>query len=331
MDTSSGDGDGPQHRGTAVTATSNAHAQVAGSEILEKTTLRSLISIDQLYRENGPLSQLNHELYDKVPNSNLRHLQKNEILTLMLNEVAVLKGRGFFQHLRNRESWLKKPPVTICPESRASTAPGIVYMDIEWTSEAQSRFHGRSVRSKYLDSDALINTPNDSTPMYALQCVEHATFPIYVPSTPNIVVILTPEDYYLATSSDLEKSFGAWPRQKRKPRGPDPEKRLASISKLWTGTEEQQAAIKAERAMVEVTITEDIYKTVVEWCATGVIHPTFDAYHMLKSVPRPTQPSAGIALGVPFQTNAPLIGTGVEKSDPPSRRGGKKRSASAAE
>ena len=58
----------------------------------------------------------------------LRSLPQNEVTVMVLNEIAVHFGRGFFYYLPSRAAWrtLSKGGDRL-PESKSSLAPGQVY------------------------------------------------------------------------------------------------------------------------------------------------------------------------------------------------------------
>ena len=106
----------------------------AGSSDEDKNdqTLRNIPTSDRYFWKDALADQRGLVVKEKQISRTFRQLPGNELIAMALNEVAFSRGRGFFLHLRNRDSHKTPPSKSICPTSRAHTKPG-------WVSQPLSR------------------------------------------------------------------------------------------------------------------------------------------------------------------------------------------------
>jgi len=94
------------------------------SKRFKSETLRELPRSDRLFWKTDLSEQLAQKARDKHTDNTPRNLLRHEIETMALHEVAVFRGRGFFQYLPSREA-LKKPKTELLlPKERSIKQPG---------------------------------------------------------------------------------------------------------------------------------------------------------------------------------------------------------------
>lgn len=95
------------------------HRQKARESLKLLPPSQSLLFCKDTYEE-----QAKFRVVDKLKTGGERNLPSNEILVMALNEIAVLRGHGFFLHLRNRDCWKKVPEsAALCPPERRVPRP----------------------------------------------------------------------------------------------------------------------------------------------------------------------------------------------------------------
>ena len=92
------------------------------AKALPTLTLRTLPESSRYFWKTSHAEQLSQIIYDKRSDGNKRVLPENEVAVMALNEIAAIRGLGFFFHLKSRTCWREAPQD--CPRSRASPRPG---------------------------------------------------------------------------------------------------------------------------------------------------------------------------------------------------------------
>ena len=80
-------------------------------------TLRTLPESSRYFWKTSHSELLSQTVYDKRPDGVKRVLPENEVAVMALNEIAAIRGLGFFFHLKSRTCWRGEPQD--CPRSRA--------------------------------------------------------------------------------------------------------------------------------------------------------------------------------------------------------------------
>jgi hypothetical protein len=113
-----------------------------------------------------------------------------------------------------------------------------------------------------------------------------------------MVVLACDETYYLATTSQLEHTLGAW-NKPWKASGPEPEARLNQPPGLWHNAKSQATtAVLSKLDSYKVQSPELLYKEITRRCSPlGEIRPTLTAGELRAILPRPAAPEAGSPLG----------------------------------
>ncbi|KAG9526408.1 hypothetical protein KCV07_g865, partial [Aureobasidium melanogenum] len=291
----------------------------------EACSLREIEKSDRFFWKTDQNEQWSMSVFDKMTNGKKRPLAKNEIAVMALNEIAAANGQGFFFHLRNKEFWKKPPNSELHPSDRVAPQPGATYPDIlfmrfVWDQSSRDAFDSSTHRARYLRSDGLINLPNDSTPLYAIQYAYGPKYPLYTTPVDSMVILSTQDNYYVSTTGELEDIVGRWPAHKPRPAFQDPEQRLDTTPYLWK--DDDQLAGKKERWIpLQRSSLEEVYKCVIERCLPGQLASTFDVRTFKKDIlPRPVSPSSGNPLG--WHATEGVSRETREWSNPPSRRGG---------
>ncbi|THX30721.1 hypothetical protein D6D10_08559 [Aureobasidium pullulans] len=258
-------------------------------------SLRTIETSNRYFWAVDHTQQWSLTVTDKSPDGTQRSLPKNELTVMALNEMAAKAGRGYFFHLRNKEFWKKAPNSELCPPERKPQQPGaqfpeILYMHYEWDKRDRSRFLQSTHRSRYLRSDGLVNLPPPETPLYAIQFVSAANYPLYSTSSSTLVLLETEQTVYLATTKELEE-----------------------ISDVYASSEKN---LKEKFNVLEVGSLKAVYRLVIEKCRPRNVPATYNAGEFQRDViPRSTTQLGSIPLGTPLP-----LAEGTKQPGKPSRR-----------
>ncbi|KAH3938815.1 hypothetical protein HBH98_172470 [Parastagonospora nodorum] len=224
--------------------------------------------------------------------SNDRSLLPNEIDALALNEIAVLRGAGFFMFLPNRHSWSKQ---TYDPKSRGpgpdslrASIPSLIYMRYTWSNVARATYFATSHRSRYTACDFLLNPPPKSTPLYCFQLASDSRYPLFTTEHASFI-ILRADPLYLGRTADIGAIIGP-PARRRK--GADSGQRLGQPAGIW---DSKPLAMRMEQ-FKHLTL-ESLYNAVVGACHPTTTPSSMTSRQLHQLLPRPTQPELGVDLG----------------------------------
>ena len=170
----------------------------------------------------------------------------------------------------------------------------LMYVDFDWSDLARENFSQSSHRSRYLNCDGQLNRPDDETPIYAIQCLSHKKAASYATDPPSLVLLANRSTFYLASTEDMQRAVGRWPKSKRQPKGPDPELRFNTTPYIWETLEQKE--VNPLRAF-QVGDIQALYWNIVRTCKEKTLPHTFLSKDLLAILPRPVCPEAGMPLG----------------------------------
>ncbi|KAG9568552.1 hypothetical protein KCU71_g2701, partial [Aureobasidium melanogenum] len=280
------------------------------------TTIRDIEVSDRHFWKHDVTQQLSQKVMDVRGQGKQRKLHGNEITALGLNEIAAIRGRGYFFHMLTREAWTSWPGEELHPKSRVPPGPGsrfpaLLYMKYAWSDQSREAFLSETHRGRYLNSDIMINPPQPEAPLYAMQYVFTNNQFIYTTPVESLVLLATDNSFYLARTTDLERIGGMWPTGKRPPRGPEPHKRLNTVGYVWDRTKDPVKADAMEP--YKVRDLEELYERIVNCCDPLNLPSTFAASEVAQLVPRPRAPEPGLPFGMADEGH-------FKSAYPPSRR-----------
>ena len=169
-------------------------------------------------------------------------------------------------------------------------------------------------------SDALINTPTDNAPLYALQYIEHSKYPTFQTSSDSLIVIATSSSIFMVKASEWKRIVGL---RSAKGKG----EMFNTTPFLWSrsanNVEEQEIISKMKP--FEVKNMEVLYEAITMRCRFRDLAANFAADGLRQTLPGPASPGLGIALGTPLALVGEQQGKVLESSNPPTRRGGRLR------
>jgi hypothetical protein len=193
-------------------------------------------------------------------------------------------------------------------------------MDHSWSEAARQSFQEAPHRFRYLACDALVNPPAAGASLYAVQYSTSHVYPIYKTSMPSAIVLSSASGFYAFTTDEAKNKTGMWPSNKRSPKGPAPHQRLDTAS-MWSRLDASEGDTFAEFKTFDV---EALYEDIVAICDPARMLPTFTGVEFHSTVPRPSEPVAGIVLGTPFaQSDLENRASPSMATSSPSRRGGR--------
>lgn len=284
-------------------------------QLIEQVTLRNARDTEEP-EESSESSALPTTAFDRRADCNLRQLPANETLALELNARAAERRRGFFFFLPNKMTWVSSNKNEIMrPPSREPQAPGADFPELVfardhiWTDAAYKRYKSAPERAKYLAAQALINPPQSSTVLWAIQCADHAKHPLHVTSPESLVVLIdTASSLYCATTNELSRPdvFGRRSGKARALSGPDPDKRINTAPFLWQGASTDDDQSRLDRLeQFSIASHDALYDKLMLYATT--LPASLDGTELAHRLPRALSPEQGVALGtqLPVPETAP--------------------------
>ena len=173
-------------------------------------------------------------------------------------------------------------------------------MDFVWTETARSIFFKTTQRSRFLACNGILNPPTPDVPLYAIQYVTDARYPIYTTEPDSLIVLATPLATFCLATTVLKDLVGGWSPHKRPPTGPDPRARIETMPYLWMDPRER---VEWENGLCErlkphhISNVEDLYAKIVATCSPEHLASTYTSGNLQACLPTAKDPEPGIKLG----------------------------------
>lgn len=170
-------------------------------------------------------------------------------------------------------------------------------MDFVWSVSGRDAFFADTHRARYLKSSAIINAPDASVPLYAIQLATSDRSLLY--ATDSLVLFDTPSGYRLIPNSQADTIAGRY-NGRFGVHDQDIALRIdtAKFTSFWKPL--VRDLTNGQIAKIPVTDVEGAYREVLRY-TSDQLPSSFTAGELRSLLPRPLAPEFGVALGTAGQ------------------------------